>query len=144
MFEINPNPLKQQLTALIKLAKADMAHRFAEAHVDLTPLQYAVLLKLKDQSTTINELAKRFDVKAPSLVPVIDALEKDGLADRTADAQDRRKIQLSATKKGLELIKKIPIDDKHDILNSAFDKLDSVKQKQLLSLLKELTTNISK
>ena len=78
------------------------------------------------------------------MVPAVDALEKAGLLHRQSDTKDRRKTLLVITSKGLELLKKIPFDDKKDALNTSFNKLTRAKQKQLLSLLQELTINFPK
>lgn len=144
MKEIDSNPLKKLLYALLKMSKADLAGRFAKAKISITPLQYGVLAVIKSEPITINDLAKKFDFKPPSLVPVANALEKAGLLKREPNRRDRRKIQLIITKKGLNLFKKFPFDDKNDALNTAFMKLKLAKQKQLLDLLQELTDNFPK
>lgn len=144
MNEFDSNPLKKLLHTLITQSRADKEKRFAKAKAGITPLQYGVLAMTKNKPITMNDIAHKFSFKAPSLVPAVDALEKGGLLARKADLVDRRKIQLIITKKGLELLKRIPFDDKNDALNKAFKKLSSDKQKQLLALLQELTSNFPK
>jgi DNA-binding MarR family transcriptional regulator len=144
MNNFESNPLKKNLHCIIKLAKSDVDKRFAREKVGITPLQYGVLLMTKSKPITIHEIASHFSFKSPSLVPAVDVLEQNGLLSRKADSVDRRKVQLVITKKGLDLIKRLPLDDKNDALNQAFKKLSAAKQKQLLSLLQELIENFPK
>jgi DNA-binding MarR family transcriptional regulator len=138
------SPIKKLLFAVIKLAKKDMERQFSRAGIGISQLQYWVLVKLCSGPITINEIARQFDIKPPSLIPVVDALEKADYLLRKHDKTDRRKIQLLITKKGEELVKKIPSDNKTDALNKAFNKLSGTKQKQLLESLQELTDNFPK
>ncbi len=140
-MQFEDNPLKKLLYNLIKLSKADLDRRFTRAKIGITPLQYGVLAMTKSNPLTINDIARRFNFKAPSLVPAVDVLETGGLLKRGADRLDRRKIQLIITNKGRQLLKTIPFDDKNDALNKAFKKLGPVKQTRLLSLLRELNNN---
>ena len=91
--------IKKNLYILIKLAKADADKRFAEHDIGITPLQFGVLAMTKSKPITLNEIAHECNFKAPSLVPVIDALEDERLLERKNDADDRRKTQLVITKK---------------------------------------------
>lgn len=141
MNYLEANPIKKALHGIIKLAKADIDKRFIEQNVGITPLQYGVLATTQAKPITIHEIACYFNFKAPSLVPAVDALEKKELLTRKTDAHDRRKIQLVITKKGLSLLKRLPINDSNSALNKAFSALSPAKQKQLLALLQELTDN---
>jgi MarR family multiple antibiotic resistance transcriptional regulator len=143
MKEFNFSPIKKTFHSILKLSKADMQKRFAEAKVGITPLQYSVLSMVRCKPITINNIAKHFDFKAPSLVPVADALEADGFIERILDEDDRRKTMLVIKIKGLDLLKKFPRNDKKDALDVAFVKLSKNKQKELLSLLEELLSNFS-
>jgi DNA-binding MarR family transcriptional regulator len=136
------SPLKTLLHTLIKLSKKDMDQRFSRAGIPITPLQFWVLKATEQESITLNEIAKRFNFSPPSLIPVVDALEKQHYLQRKDDPIDRRKVQLLITKKGQELIYKVPQDDKNDSLNIAFNKLSQTKRKHLLELLQELSNNI--
>jgi DNA-binding MarR family transcriptional regulator len=144
MKEFNFSPIKKTFHSILKLSKADMQKRFTESKIGITPLQYSVLMMIKCKPTTINDIARHFDFKAPSLVPVVDALEADGFIERNSDETDRRKTTLVIKTKGLDLLKKFPVNDKKDALDTAFLKLSKNKQKDLLSLLEELLGNFPK
>jgi DNA-binding MarR family transcriptional regulator len=144
MKELESNPLKKTLYTLIKLSKADIDRRFAQAKIGITPLQYGVLSVIRDKPVTLNDIARQFNFKAPSLLPSVDILQKKGFLERKNDSADRRKTPLAITQKGKELLNSFSIDDKDDALNTAYRKLSKIKQIQLLNLLKELTANFSK
>ena len=144
MKEFEFSPIKKVLHSVLKLSKADMQKRFAEANVGITPLQYVVLVTVKSKPITINEMARHFEFKSPSLVPVVDVLEKQGLLERKPDRDDRRKTTLVIKQKGIDLLKFFPLNDEKDALDVAFSKLSRNKQKDLLALLEELLNNFPK
>ena len=141
MKEFNFSPIKKTFHSILRLSKADMQKRFAEAEIGITPLQYSVLSMIGCKTITINDIARHFDFKAPSLVPVVDTLEADGFIERISDEDDRRKTMLVIKTKGLDLLKKFPRNDKKDALDVAFVKLSKDRQKDLLGLLEELLSN---
>jgi len=131
--------LKTLLFGLVKQAKIDLEKKFAHLKINLSPFQYGVLSMLKNQPSTLNELALKLGVKPPSLTDPVDSLVKKGYVNRTEDRVDRRKIHLAVTKKGQTILKKVFQDHPTDSLNIAFHKLTKTKQEQLISLLQELT-----
>jgi DNA-binding MarR family transcriptional regulator len=141
MEQPRKNSLKNLLYTLVRQAKADIEARFAAARVGVTPLQYGVLCAARNGKVTLNEMARTFVMRPPSLVPAVNFLERGGLIRRTGDARDRRKTILTITKKGLQLIKSVQLDDGKEGLSVAFKKLSAPKQKQLLILLQDLTAN---
>jgi MarR family transcriptional regulator for hemolysin len=96
---------------------------------------------VKCEPVTINDMARHFGFKPPSLVPVVDALEKQGLIERKPDESDHRKTLLVIRQKGANLLKKIPRGGKNHALDIAFEKLSGQNQKDLLKLLEELLNN---
>ncbi len=141
METLKLSPFRKLLHTLMSLSKKDVNRRFAKAKINISQLQYWVLAASKPKAITVNEIARQFSIKPPSLIPVVDALEKEDLLQRKNDPKDRRRILLLITKKGKALIHKISFDDKKDGLNAAFDKLSADKQKHLLSILQELITH---
>lgn len=144
MKDLELNPLQKRLHTLLKLSKKDIEKRFSQANIEVTPLQYWALAMTKAQPITLNDIARELNLKPPSLIPVIDLLEKDGYLERMNHPVDRRKIQLIITEKGLNLVKKLPLNDKNSALNNAFGKMTASRQKKLLELLQELTDHFHK
>jgi DNA-binding MarR family transcriptional regulator len=133
--------LKTLLFGLVRHARADLERKFTLAKIKITPFQYAVLHMIKREQKTLNQIASNLGVKPPSLVPVLDLLEKQSLIKRIRSKTDRRKVDLRITSKGISLIKKIFADHPQDSLNKAFRKLNDQKRRQLLALLSELNNN---
>lgn len=135
--------LRKLLFHLSKKCKLDMERRFLSAKIGITPFQYAALVVLNKQPTTLNELARALLIQPPSLVPAVEHLARAGLIEKSADISDRRKIQLTVTPEGKELLKKKLFEGSGDKLNSAFHALEKTKQKQLVNLLEELNDNLN-
>ncbi|MDJ0905676.1 MAG: MarR family transcriptional regulator [Woeseiaceae bacterium] len=70
----------------------------------LTEQQWRVLRVLWDeQATTLNRLAALTLIPAPSLVGVVDRLERDQLVNRQRSEADRRKVNVVLTSQGAAL-----------------------------------------
>jgi DNA-binding MarR family transcriptional regulator len=134
--------LRKLLFHLAKKCKLDMERRFLSAKVGITPFQYAALVVLNKQPATLNELARALLIQPPSLVPAVEQLAQAGLIEKSADISDRRKIQLTVTAEGKELLKKKLFEESGDKLNRAFNTLDKTKQNQLINLLEELNDKL--
>jgi DNA-binding MarR family transcriptional regulator len=83
----------------------------AAAEVGLAAQQYQALLAIKgrggDDSVTINELAHLLLIKHNSAVGLVDRLEAEGLVKRSADAEDRRKVNLRLTARGSRIFERL-------------------------------------
>ncbi|HET9669993.1 MAG TPA: MarR family winged helix-turn-helix transcriptional regulator [Casimicrobiaceae bacterium] len=83
----------------------------AAAEVGLAAQQYQALLAIKgrggDDSVTINELAHLLLIKHNSAVGLVDRLEAEGLVKRSADAADRRKVNLRLTARGSRIFERL-------------------------------------
>src|SRR5258708_713189 len=129
--------LKLLLFGLVKQAKADIERQFAAAGISITPFQYGVLSIIKQKPCTLAIIAKKMGIKAPSAVPYIDGLQKQGFIQKHSDTSDRRKIELKITPKGERLIENITKDHPTDILNkrSPFGVIfNSIFRRSLVSL----------
>ena len=71
---------------------------------DLTEQQWRILRVLWEKdSLSVLALCDATLIPAPSLVGVIDRLEKRGLVTRQRDAQDRRRVAVEITREGRKL-----------------------------------------
>lgn len=107
-------------------------------------LQRATMGLLSEQQMTISELSKRLRVEPATLVPVVDALERDGFARRGQDPNDRRRTPLSLTERGLEVLRQVPAVHQEDILLNAFQQMGRRRSNQYVALLRELMGYMSK
>ncbi len=79
---------------------------------------------------TLGQLARAEQVKPPTMTRIVTGLEKSGLAERKADADDARRIRIRATGKGMRLLQQARKRRIHD-LTASFEKLT---QEQLRDL----------
>src|SRR5258706_1302902 len=97
------------LTVIVtKLAKHDIEQRLTAYGANISELQFGVMRLLHSEGSTIQELSSKMMLSPATLVPVVDALERHGLAKRGRDPNDRRRAPLSLTEKGVQLIAGLP------------------------------------
>jgi MarR family 2-MHQ and catechol resistance regulon transcriptional repressor len=83
------------------------------------------------------DIGKKILKTSGNMTLVIDNLEKRGLVRREKDPEDRRKLQVSLTPEGRDLIQSIfPVHSR--IAGKVFSSLDPVEQTTLGKLLKKL------
>lgn len=78
----------------------------SEHHV--RPQQHQLLLQIagipEGRAATINYLAERLGLRQNSVVELADRSEAEGLVRRREDLEDRRRVVLSVTAKGMRLL----------------------------------------
>lgn len=83
----------------------------AAAEVGLAAQQYQALLAIKGcagrDTVTINELAGLLLIKHNSAVGLVDRLESEGLVKRSIAAEDRRKVNVRLTRKGVRVFERL-------------------------------------
>ncbi len=135
---------KKLLCSLIKRAKAHMEQELERAGLHITPLQYAILAHMSKPGMTLGELSRELANKAPTLIPALEPLEREGYVQKRQDADDGRKIELTITPKGKGVLKKLPKSKSSELLHGGLKALGKEKTQTLLSLLQELTDHIEK
>ena len=76
----------------------------ALAGVDLTLAQYRVLGVLAEGSAMSSAISDRLAVRPPSVTALVDGLVARGLVDRHADTGDRRRVAVTVTPAGLDVL----------------------------------------
>ena len=107
--------------------------------VNLTTQQYNILRILrgtKDKKVTLGYISERMIDKNTNTSRVVDKLYKKSLVSRTYDAQDRRKIDLQITDKGLTLLAEL--DKEMPDLEANLTAISEDEAKTLNSLLEKL------
>jgi len=80
-------------SVVLKLSRRDTEQRLNRENINISLPALAVLrLVRNDVCTTINDLSRKMMIAPPTLVPMIDGLEKKKLLTRGTDAKDRRRI----------------------------------------------------
>ncbi len=132
--------LEDQVGHLLRRAHQRHAAIFQDMIGDaqLTPLQFAALVKLHDLGeVSQNELGRRTAMDAATMQGVIKRLLARGLIDRKPDAEDRRRVALSLTGDGRSLIA-AAMPDGHAISDETLAGLDEAERRAFLALLKRL------
>ena len=94
--------LAELLTGLDRAFRDDFK-RSNKVPCDLTLAQYQVLSMVsKNTRCSQKKIAENLGVTGPTVVRIIDALEKKELVTRTRDREDRRIVLVSRTDKGAE------------------------------------------
>lgn len=112
--------------------------RDAEQKLGITSAQLYVLQALRDRPASINELAERTYTHQSSVSMVVARLVDSRLVSRTAARGDARKLSISLTAAGRNLIKKAP-DAAQTRLISALSAMTRSDLKSLSAHLASLT-----
>lgn len=127
-----------------KLAGRDLDQRLAEQGLVLSALQYGAMRVIQQHGQcTISDLSRDMMLAPPTLVPVIDALERHGMAERRRDAQDRRRALVSLTPQGVNVLAGMPHLHREGAIAGAVRQLGPEKARQLLGLLHELIAHMT-
>ncbi len=126
-----------------KSAMRDLAQRLEAAGAGVSPPQHAVLRRLGLESATISELSGRMMLAPPTLVGIVDTLERKGLLQRGQDPQDRRRTPLQLTQSGTELVASFPMIADEDPVIQGLVNMGEGKAEQLGELLCELVSQLN-
>jgi DNA-binding MarR family transcriptional regulator len=127
------------LTAVMsRISHRAIEERFNAHKADISGLQYGILRTLGHESFTLSELSRRFMLDPSTLVPVIDALERKGMVARGHDPNDRRRIPISLTPDGANLLHSVPMYNEDDVLYKSLADMGEDKANELRDLLREV------
>ena len=99
--------LEEQIGHLLRRAHQRHTSLFQEkiGDIQLTPLQFAALIKLRDvDEVSQNQLGRMTAMDAATMQGVIHRLLARGLIERKRDPADRRRLQLSLSRSGQALV----------------------------------------
>ncbi|MNK15844.1 putative HTH-type transcriptional regulator YusO [compost metagenome] len=108
-----------------------------EKQMGLSVAQIFVLKHLQGQETlSINELAEKTVTHQSSVSVVVKKLDEQGLVVRTPSPEDSRKVLVSLSAKGRQLLQTIPRTAEEDMME-ALAKMPPEKSQKLAELMKE-------
>jgi DNA-binding MarR family transcriptional regulator len=84
---------------------SQLERRLATSRTNISPLQWNVLTALINGPHTLTDVAKSLAVEPATLVPVVESLYQRGLLERGKDANDRRRLPLSLTAAGWDMVR---------------------------------------
>jgi DNA-binding MarR family transcriptional regulator len=96
------------LESTAKKIKLELQRKFNETGVDITVDQWVILLELHQQGT-MNQVAlcESCSKDAPTITRIVELLVKKDLITRESCSEDRRKFNISLSKKGKILVLKL-------------------------------------
>ncbi|MDH3361636.1 MAG: MarR family transcriptional regulator [Nitrosopumilus sp.] len=128
--------LKTSAKSWEKAADIKMHERF-----DLTGAQWKIIAVLSiKEGITQKTIADMIFVEAPTLVPVIDKMEKEGYLTRQSDPKDRRNNLIFMTKKSKDVVDPI-IDSILEIRNMGLDKISKKDMEVTKKVLEQIRAN---
>lgn len=128
--------LKMSAKAWEKAADIELRERF-----DLTSAKWKIIVVLSiKEGITQKHIADMAFVEAPTLVPVIDKMEKEGYLTRQSDPNDRRNNLIFMTKKSKDIVDPI-IDAILEIRNMGLNKISKKDMEITKKVLEQITTN---
>lgn len=89
---------------------------------------------LKDDSKPIKYYGEKLLISKPNMTKLVNRLVEDGLIERINDKTDRRKVKLTATKKG----KKLVLEHREHIKNSISERINSLDDEDIEELYKSI------
>ncbi len=138
MTEDAPYRLEDQIGFKLRLANQRHLEIFSSQMPDLTPRQFAVLAKLKDEGTlSQNHLGRLVAMDAATTKGVVERLARKGLIATAPSPTDRRRVEISLTGEGGRfLAEAIPIAA--EISARTARNLSPRERERLLALLDKL------
>jgi len=131
--------LKTSAKAWEKAADIELRERF-----DLIGAQWKIIVILSiKEGITQKHIADMAFVEAPTLVPVIDKMEKEGYVTRQSDPGDRRNNLIFMTKKSKDIVDPI-IDCILEIRNMGLHKISKKDMETAKKVLEQITINTEK
>jgi len=114
---------------------------------DLTYPQYIIMLVMfEHEEIDFKKLSNTVDLRTGTLTPIVDKLEDKNLIKKSINKHDARKVNISITKKGIQLKKdviEVPIkmatnleitEDMYNVLVKELDDLSSILKKSKIAL----------
>jgi MarR family transcriptional regulator for hemolysin len=131
--------LKTSAKAWEKAADIELRERFG-----LTGAKWKIITVLSiKEGITQKHIADMLFVEAPTLVSVIDKMEKDGYVKRESDSNDRRNNLIFMTKKSKDIVDLI-IESILEIRNMGLNKISKKDMETAKKVLAQIITNTEK
>jgi DNA-binding MarR family transcriptional regulator len=133
--------LEDQVGHLMRRAHQRHAEIFKRGlgDCDLTPTQFAALVKLRELGRVTQNLLGRHAAMDPATIQgVVQRLQRRGLVQRRPDPADRRVSLLALTQAGRELVHKA-IQRAREVTRATLEPLSAPERAAILALLRKLS-----
>ena len=105
-----PAPVEEALINLRRVTRAiDLHSRQLTRNYGLTVPQLMVLKEIANRTEpSLGDVAQGIGLSKPTVTSILDRLERDGSIQRARSPRDRRRLILTLTRKGRELLQAAP------------------------------------
>ena len=130
--------LDDQVGFILRQVQQRHALIFAGAFEDMTPTQWAALAKLAERrECSQNLLGRLVSMDVATVKGVVDRLVRRGLAETSADPDDRRRIVVRLTGEGQEFYEREAATARQ-VTDDTLEPLTEREREQLLGLLRRM------
>jgi len=128
---------------VLQASRNEMYRRFREQGEDITPEQWAVLIRLWEKDgQTQSELSEATFRDRPTMSRIVDSMEGRGLVARRVDAEDARARRIHLTRRGRTIEKKlVPVAE--EIVTRMTDGIDVRALETTREALKRMFANLT-
>ncbi len=136
-----PYRVEEQVGHLLRRAHQRATAIFLEriGADDITPTQFAALVKLRDEGAlSQNHLGRLTAMDRATILGVIRRLVERGLIERAADPNDQRRMVLSLTPAGHRLIDRL-VENGFEVSEAVLSPLAPGERERFLTLLRRLS-----
>lgn len=131
-------------TALVALRRilrvTELNSRRLASQSELTASQLIVLQHAAREGKALpSEIARAIDLKQATVTVLVNKLEEAGLVSRRRDTEDRRRVWIEPTEKGVALLEQSP-DLLQDRFKRNFEALDAWEQAMIIAALEKVAT----
>ncbi|MFK8080610.1 MAG: MarR family winged helix-turn-helix transcriptional regulator [Granulosicoccus sp.] len=135
--------LEDQIGYLLRLANQRHLEIFHQYIPDLTPTQFSLMVALQELGgTSQNELGRHIGIDAATTNGVIERLVKKRYVQSHTDPNDKRRLRLSLTDEGANILQQsIPLAK--NITLDTLEGLTSRESTRLVQLLKKLQADMT-
>lgn len=130
---------EELLVALRRVSRAtDLHSRQLIKTFGLTAPQLLILRSIRNEyAATASNLARNISLSQATVTNILDRLEKRGLIRRYRSTEDKRKVNVLLTEKGVELLKRAPGPFQESFIEK-FRKLPEWEQLMILSSVQKI------
>ncbi|MBQ8996198.1 MAG: MarR family transcriptional regulator [Oscillospiraceae bacterium] len=118
----------------VKIRKSDFTRPSSGMLLEQGEMGTLVYLTYVDRPVYPKEISEQLEINTSRVAAILNSLEKKGYAVRKQDEEDRRKVQVTPTAQGIEIVEK----GRKEVFQKAetfASKLTCVEQEQLVNLL---------
>lgn len=129
--------------AVWRVTRATMEARLQEQGIELSGLQVHVLKILQfEGAQTLSDISRKMVIDPSTLVPTVDTLERKGYVVRQRDQQDRRRVNISLSEKGLTFVSMLDTVNEGNPIYQGFQAMGLETANHLVSLMRQLMTHL--